>query len=173
MKVSALFLAVASPLLVSAIDRSNFLGGLMSQNQVTLQADNKVPGENPLFFCSTPDPYILTIDDVDLAPNPPEAGKKLAINAKGTLAQKVEEGAKVNLQVKYGLITLIRQTAELCDYVKEVDLECPLDKGALKLYKEVDLPKEIPPGKYSVIADVVTKDEEPITCLTATVVFSR
>ncbi|KAK8198149.1 phosphatidylglycerol/phosphatidylinositol transfer protein precursor [Phyllosticta capitalensis] len=145
----------------------------MGQNQVTLQADNKVPGANPLYFCDAPDHNILTIDDVDLAPNPPEAGKKLAITAKGTLHEKVEEGAKVNLQVKYGLITLIRQTADLCEYVKEVDLECPLDKGDLKLYKEVDLPKEIPPGKYSVIADVVSKDDDAITCLQATIVFSR
>lgn len=28
-------------------------------------------------------------------------------------------------------------------------------------------------GKYTVFADVYTADDEPITCLTATVVFSR
>lgn len=28
-------------------------------------------------------------------------------------------------------------------------------------------------GKYTVIADVFTADDEPITCLTATVDFSR
>lgn len=28
-------------------------------------------------------------------------------------------------------------------------------------------------GKYSVSADVFTKDDEPITCLQATVVFAR
>lgn len=28
-------------------------------------------------------------------------------------------------------------------------------------------------GKYTVLADVYTKDDEPITCLTATVVFSN
>lgn len=27
-------------------------------------------------------------------------------------------------------------------------------------------------GKYTVLADVYTKDDKPITCLTATVVFS-
>lgn len=89
------------------------------------------------------------------------SGKKLAITAKGTLHEKVEEGAKVNLQVKYGLITLIRQTADLCEYVKEVDLECPLDKGDLKLYKEVDLPKEIPPVSVAQSVQTDLQDADP------------
>ena len=79
----------------------------------------------------------------------------------------------MHLTVKYGLITIIRQTANLCDTVKNVDLECPIKKGDIKLTKEVDLPKEIPPGKYTVLADVRTKDDDRITCLTATVQFSR
>ncbi|KAK7728176.1 Phosphatidylglycerol/phosphatidylinositol transfer protein [Botryosphaeria dothidea] len=170
MKVSTLLLAIASPLVASA--SSNLLGGLLSQQEVIVQ-DLKVPGSNPLYFCEDPANNLLTIDDVDLAPNPPEAGKTLSIKATGTLEKDVEEGAKVRLQVKYGLITLIKQEASLCDYVKEVDLECPLKKGDLKLTKDVDLPKEIPPGKYTVLADVFTKDNDKITCLTATVQFSR
>ena len=101
------------------------------------------------------------------------SGKTLTITATGEFLEDIEEGAKVHLQVKYGLITIIRQTADLCDTVKNVDLECPLKKGELTLSKDVDLPKEIPPGKYTVFADVVTKDEAKITCLTATVTFSR
>jgi hypothetical protein len=79
----------------------------------------------------------------------------------------------VHLQVKYGLITIIRQTADLCSQVKEVDLECPLKKGELALTKDVELPKQIPPGKYTVFADVKTKDDKKITCLSATVEFHR
>jgi hypothetical protein len=79
----------------------------------------------------------------------------------------------VHLSVKYGLITIIRQTADLCDTVKNVDLECPIKKGEMSLTKDVDLPKQIPPGKYTVLADVVTKDDKKITCLTATVEFHR
>lgn len=71
------------------------------------------------------------------------------------------------------MITIIRQTADLCDTVKNVDLECPLKKGDLTITKDVDLPKEIPPGKYSVVADVLSKDDKKITCLSATVQFSR
>jgi ML domain len=79
----------------------------------------------------------------------------------------------VHLQVKYGLITLINQEADLCEYVSNVDLECPVDKGETELTKDVDLPTQIPPGKYTVLADVFTKDGDKITCLTAQVWFNK
>ena len=80
----------------------------------------------------------------------------------------------MHLQVKYGLITIIRQEADLCDTVGKVDLKCPLKKDKeTSLSKDVDLPKEIPPGKYTVVADVLSKDGDKITCLSATVEFKR
>lgn len=54
-----------------------------------------------------------------------------------------------------------------------MDLECPIKKGETELTKKVELPKQIPPGKYTVLADVKTKDDKAVTCLTATVQFSR
>lgn len=118
------------------------------------------------------------------------SGTTLSIKAKGNLKQDVEEGAKVHLQVKYGLITLINQETDLCEQIKNVDLECPLKKGDMSFTKDVDLPKEIPPvrcaqsmvnlyisnifqGRYTVLADVFTKDGDKITCLKAQVAFSR
>ena len=73
------------------------------------------------------------------------SGKPLSITATGTLKENVEAGAYVVLQVKYGLITLVKQTVDLCEQVKNVELSCPLDKGDLTIKKDVDLPKEIPP----------------------------
>lgn len=49
------------------------------------------------------------------------------------------------LVVKWGLITLISQTVDLCEQIKEVDLECPLEKGPMTLTKDVKLPNAIPP----------------------------
>jgi hypothetical protein len=43
------------------------------------------------------------------------SGDKLKIVANGTFSQNIEPGATVFLQVKYGLITLIKQEADLCD----------------------------------------------------------
>lgn len=73
-----------------------------------------------------------------------DSGQDLVIKASGTVSEPIEEGAYVALQVKYGLIRLISTKADLCEQVKNVDLECPIDSGDLTLTKTVELPKEIP-----------------------------
>ncbi|EAS29452.3 ML domain-containing protein [Coccidioides immitis RS] len=141
------------------------------QSPIQIDDDLSVPGENPLSFCSSPATDILTIERVDLFPNPPLPGKTLTIKASGTFSKQVDRGARVLLQVKYGLIRLINQTADLCDQIENVDLHCPLEKGKMTFTKNIDLPKEIPPGTYTVNADVLTKDDEKVTCLHAAVTF--
>lgn len=73
------------------------------------------------------------------------SGKILNIKASGILNERIEQGATVSLEVKWGLITLIKQTVDLCDELKNVDMECPLEKGEMVLTKQVELPKQIPP----------------------------
>ncbi|KAF4126480.1 transfer protein [Geosmithia morbida] len=136
--------------------------------------DLKVPGQSPLELCPGEHAKdLVEIKSVDLAPNPPRAGQELVIKAKGVIKQTIEEGAYVLLVVKYGLIRLITTKADLCKEIGNVDLECPLEAGDLEITKTVELPAEIPPGKYTVQADVYTAEDVPITCLTATVSFSR
>ncbi|KIX02444.1 uncharacterized protein Z518_08385 [Rhinocladiella mackenziei CBS 650.93] len=168
MKVPTLLLSLLTATAVSS--RS-----LFGANQNTLVDEPKypVPGKNPLNFCADPSDYILTIDYVDLEPNPPLPGQKLTILANGTFAKDVDPGATVFLQVKYGLITLIKQEADLCDNLPQVDLNCPLKEGSMSLKKEVDIPNQVPPGKYTVLADVNTVDKEKVTCMESTVFFSR
>jgi len=146
---------------------------LFGDSQTSLNENLKIPGDNPLEYCQaehTTD--ALIIEHVNLAPNPPSAGQILTIEAVGDLLEDVQEGAYVVLQVKYGLIRLVNTKADLCEQVSNVDLECPIKKGPIKLTKEVELPQEIPPGKYTVFADVYNYDEKKITCLSATVVFA-
>jgi len=162
-------LNIASALFAASASAGSLFGG----PAVVLDDSLSVPGNNPLNHCDNPKDDILDLKSVDLNPNPPKAGQTLSIVARGDISSDVEDGAKVHLSVKYGLITIIRQTADLCDTVKNVDLECPIKKGELALTKDVELPKQIPPGKYTVLADVVTKDDKKITCLTATVEFHR
>lgn len=50
----------------------------------------------------------------------PSRGDKLQIIANGTISEDIEAGATVFIQVKYGLITLIKQEADLCDHLGEV-----------------------------------------------------
>ncbi|KAK4696874.1 hypothetical protein P7C71_g1123, partial [Lecanoromycetidae sp. Uapishka_2] len=158
-----------APLLLSFAATPTF-ASLFGGNQQVLEDKPTVPGDNPLVFCQDTADYTLTIDYVDLSPNPPKAGQTLSIQAKGNFTEKILQGAFVNLQVKYGLIRLINQKTDLCEQMKNIDEECPL-YGEKVITKDVDLPKEIPPGHYTVLADVFTKDSERITCLEASIQF--
>ena len=73
------------------------------------------------------------------------SGKELIIKASGTVKQDIEEGAYIELQVKYGLIRLIKTRADLCEQVENVDMECPIKEGKLEITKTVELPQSIPP----------------------------
>lgn len=58
------------PLFISSLATSSSLSFFGNDQQV-LDEDLKVPGDNPLDFCGKSDDFILTIDNVDLEPNPP------------------------------------------------------------------------------------------------------
>src|SRR5438477_9947125 len=110
----------------------------------------KVPGSSPVEICSlSPSDDLVDIKYINLTPNPPQAGKNLTIEAMGILKQDVEEGSYANFEVKYGFIKLLTGTADLCEKAAEVDLECPLKKGKVKVQKLVELPSQIPPVSSS------------------------
>ena len=77
-----------------------------------------------------------------------DSGTVLNVTAKGTLSEEVEDGAKIHLEVKYDLIRLLNQEADLCETIANVDLECPLKKGETEVTKSVKLPKRIPPVSF-------------------------
>ncbi|GAB0135646.1 hypothetical protein EsDP_00003977 [Epichloe bromicola] len=169
MRVSA---AILSALVAPSTALSLWSGD--AQKGISPNEDLKVPGESPLEYCAgkKTDGYI-EINSIDLSPNPPSAGKELVIKANGTVKKTIEEGAYIDLTVYYkDLIRLITTKADLCEQMGEVDLECPVEPGDRVITKTVELPKQIPPGKYSVVADVLTANGERITCLTASVEFS-
>lgn len=53
------------------------------------------------------------------------------------------EGTSVLVQVKYGVVQLIKKKFDFCEEVKKVDEECPIPAGDLVFTKQVGLPKEI------------------------------
>ncbi|QLQ80303.1 hypothetical protein HG537_0D03040 [Torulaspora globosa] len=140
-----------------------------------LPFDNKpVPGGSPLYQCDVSEKQNLEIFTVDLAPNPPVRGKNLTISAVGKLHETVKEGAYVNVEVRLGYIKLLTQTYDLCETLEEnkVDgLTCPLAAGPYSVVKEIEIPAEVPPGKYVVLARAYNVDDELITCLTGEIVF--
>ncbi|RIA87140.1 ML domain-containing protein [Glomus cerebriforme] len=114
---------------------------------------------------------ILQIIYINLSPDPPLKGKQLKINALGWLKEEIEEGSYVDVVVKLGLIKLLQKRFDLCEESRKVDKPCPIDKGRQELNTVIDLPKEIPPGKYVVDAKVYTPDSRRIACLKAVVIF--
>lgn len=137
-----------------------------------LPGEQPVPGDSPVAVCDIYEKQLFKLEAVNLDPNPPVRGDNITIDATAYLSVLVEEGAYVEVDVKYGYIKLISQTYDLCDQVGEVDLECPLQPGEYKLSKTVAIPAEVPPGKYTVYARAFTKDDAYLACVTATVVFS-
>ncbi|ODV87831.1 hypothetical protein CANARDRAFT_53065 [[Candida] arabinofermentans NRRL YB-2248] len=130
-----------------------------------------IPGHSPIEQCDVSTPQLLKLSLVDLSPNPPVRGQNLTISAIGLLSEDVDEGSYVDIDVTYGYIKLLHQTYDICEQLPQVDMECPITKGYYKLTKEVEIPNEVPPGKYSVVARAYTKDDELITCLTGLVEF--
>lgn len=156
--------------------QSAFSFSLFEQEPVkglTLPGDQKpIPGGSPIEQCDATYPQLLKITSVVLSPNPPQRGQNLTIDASGILKTAIEEGAYVDVEVKYGYIKLISQTYDLCDEVGEVDLKCPLQAGEYKLSKTVEIPQQVPPGKYTVVARAYTEADDFIACITGTVVFT-
>jgi len=42
----------------------------------------------------------------------------------------------------------------------------------MNLMKEVEIPKQVPKGKYTVMADVYTVDKEEVTCMQSIIIFA-
>ncbi|KAG9241509.1 putative Phosphatidylglycerol/phosphatidylinositol transfer protein [Calycina marina] len=161
-------------LILSTIVSSSSLPFNFGGAQKTLGDGEAVPGDNPLKYCKKDHgDDLLTLEKVNLSPNPPKKGTTLTIEAVGTLLEDVGPGAYVVLQVKYGLIRLVNTEADLCEQVSNVDLECPIKKGKTVITKDVEIPNEIPPGTYTVFADAYTArpESKKIICLEATVAF--
>ena len=59
--------------LVSLLSASAFAGSIFGNTINVSEEPLPVPGENPLLYCASPADYILTLDHVDLNPNPPTA----------------------------------------------------------------------------------------------------
>lgn len=133
--------------------------------------ERPIPGNSPIIQCDATQAQVLDLQKVVIDPNPPAKGQNLTFVATGYLSQDVVDGAYVDVDVRYGFIRLIHQTYDLCEQVTNVDLECPIKKGEQVISKLVEIPEEVPPGKYLVNARAYTAEGALIACLSATVEF--
>ena len=164
----------------SALSLSNYFASFNQQHQqqqqqpeiLSLASTKPIPGDSPIELCDAEIKHLVQFDSISITPNPPTAGQNLTFTASGIVDQDIVDGAYVEVDVRYGFIKLIHQTYDLCeDAAPKVDITCPLKKGKQVITKDVEIPQEVPPGKYIVLARAYTKNDELITCLTATIVF--
>lgn len=164
------------PALQVFYDKLPLLKSMDSNNEEGIQMfptpdERPIPGNSPIIQCDVKTPQLLDLQRVMIDPNPPQKGANLTFVATGYLSQDITDGAYVEVDVRYGFIKLIHQTFDLCEEITNVDLECPIKKGEQVISKKVEIPEEVPPGKYLVNARAFTKDDVLITCLTASVEF--
>ncbi|OZJ03569.1 hypothetical protein BZG36_03092 [Bifiguratus adelaidae] len=153
-----LWVVLALVAYASALPVQDFFGGTIQSESITI--------------CGTEDD-LLSIEHINLYPDPPVKGETLSVDFKGYLKETVEEGAYVDVLVKYGVVKILQKRFDLCEQAGQVNKSCPVEKGDFTIDKDVDLPKEIPPGRYTVNARVMTKDNEQITCINGLVNFPR
>ncbi|KAJ3048096.1 Phosphatidylglycerol/phosphatidylinositol transfer protein [Rhizophlyctis rosea] len=126
--------------------------------------------EGSVESCGTPDD-IFKLEYIRMSPDPPERGKPLTVAVKGKLLEEVKEGAYVDVKVNLGFIKLVDQRFDVCENVKEVGKECPLVPGEEEVTHTVDFPREAPPGRYVVHADLTNYDGKHIACINANFVL--
>jgi ML domain len=141
-----LFFTLLSLLSLSVLSDTVFQAERDPDQLVWPLDQTKVPGKNPVEICSlSPSDDLVEITYIDVTPNPPQAGQNLTVEAEGILKTTIKEGAYANFEVKYGFVKLLSGTADLCEKAMEVGLECPIEKGTVKIQKVVELPSQIPP----------------------------
>ncbi|KND00757.1 sterol transporter [Spizellomyces punctatus DAOM BR117] len=116
--------------------------------------------------CGSPDD-IFHLESITVTPDPPKRGENLTVDVKGYLDEDVDAGAYADVRVKLGLIKLLDTRINLCDEITRIDRECPIEKGPVHINHTVELPRELPPGKYQVFIDVTNYDEKHAACLKA------
>ncbi|CCC71889.1 hypothetical protein NCAS_0I02210 [Naumovozyma castellii] len=166
MQLTYIFVTILT--LYTTLSRANILPGPPATDR------RPIHGDSPLYQCDIYERQILNIENVDLSPNPPKRNSKLNITASGEAFKEIKKGAYIDIVVRLGYIKLLTQTFDLCDMLEDEDVEglrCPVQPGKYNLAKSVDIPAEVPPGRYIFSARAYTVDDELITCITGEVLF--
>lgn len=104
------------------------------------------------------------INNVKITPDPPQKGKNVEVNASITFDEEVT-GGKIEIKAKYGIIPVYSGTLDLCDTLKEVDMECPIKKGDQTIVVNEEIPDVIPGGHYTGSAKVTDQNGNELGCI--------
>ncbi|KAM9980295.1 hypothetical protein ACTFIZ_006550 [Dictyostelium cf. discoideum] len=102
------------------------------------------------------------ITNVTISPDPPIKGQKVSIYASGEL-KDVISGGKINIQIKLGFITIIKESKPICS--SENPLPCPIQPGEYSHSVDVTIPNSAPGGKYSGNFVLTDQTNDEIACI--------
>lgn len=111
------------------------------------------------------DSYVLEIEDITLTPSFPEPGKELRWEMTGRLKEQVDlTQVECQVQVKLGVITLLRKTATLPEVLKMLGAELEGDtRPPAEEWKQTwtfTLPRETPKADFRIYIQSYTGDGE-------------
>lgn len=117
----------------------------------------------------------VVLHTLDVAPDPPVAGKNLTVHATGTVHTDITEGTYADVVVKLGFIRLLTRRFDVCQLAEDnnAELKCPLAPGEYEMTHTVELPREIPPAKFNVHATGKTANDEDLMCMDVVIDFGR
>ncbi|GLB36229.1 putative phosphatidylglycerol phosphatidylinositol transfer protein [Lyophyllum shimeji] len=164
--------------LVAVLALSSAALGLANpvEYQVSLQEDDTVHTNDKWDYvnCGNPsDP--IQVEKITVFPDPPQPGKDLTVTVKGTATEVIEEGAYADVEVKLGLVKLLRKRFDVCEEARNANasVQCPVKPDSYTVVQTVALPREIPRAKFTVNVRGYTVDDGPMLCLDLHVDFMK
>lgn len=118
---------------------------------------------------------LFQLEFLELIPDPPRRSAPLTVKLRGYLVEGLEEGI-VKYEVKFGGFKLATGKLDGCDALKkESNLpQCPIESGSIDVTHTVELPWQIPAGKYIVhVFGERSSDHKQIFCLNLEIVIDR
>lgn len=134
-----------------------------------LSSSSSAAFDGSIVNCGSPD-FVFQPDHITLSPDPPRRGEQLTVEVSGTLTEDVIVGSYADVTAKLGLIKLYGKRLDLCEESSNIGKECPYKEGPQTVRHVVDIPREIPPGKYSITVragtNAVNPDaDKPLACM--------
>ncbi|KAI8090814.1 ML domain-containing protein [Thamnidium elegans] len=112
--------------------------------------------------------YQLQIKSIKVTPDIVKPGAEVTLEVEATLSETVYKDATAQVTVKIGAVTLLRKVYDLCGTLEnnkdKVDLQCPIEKGNLKITQKITLPKETPRGDFRVYVNAYNYDDADLAC---------
>lgn len=109
------------------------------------------------------------VKGVFLTPDPPKRAQFMSVRVVGTLKEALA-GGRFNYTVHFGIIPIVRDSLPLCEALElEPKLpQCPLRAGDWDVTHQVELPPEVPFGKYTIKAAAWDQEGRQLFCVQGT-----